>query len=89
MQTGFIIFDIEEPSWEAFRCTDRDDVVSCLANVFETRPHPTILSYEIDGFCRDVSEEFRPAPIEETPTREIGWRRSHTEFMTQSGAFER
>lgn len=28
-------------------------------------------------------------PVEETPTREIGWRRSHTEYMTLIGAFDR
>lgn len=85
---GFIIFDVED-EWHASRCSNPEDVRLCLSNMFENRPHPTIISYEVDGYARDVTDEFRPAPVEETPTREIGWRRSHTEYMSLIGAFDR
>lgn len=54
----FILFDIED-AWYASVCLNESDVQRCIANIFEKRPFPTVLEYEVDGYCRDRTEEMR------------------------------
>lgn len=54
----YILYDIED-RWYACICLNESDLQLCLANIFEKRPFPTVLEYEVDGWCHDRTEEMR------------------------------
>lgn len=85
--TGYIVFQVED-AWHGSRCSNPEDVRMCIANMFETGGMPTVIQYEIDGYARDVTDEYRPEPPHEQDI-EIDWRRGHTNHMRKIGSFAR
>lgn len=88
----FIVFDPED-SWAASQCPSEADLKDCLSNIFGRRSFPTVLEYEIDGYCRNVTDEKRklygPKPAPDEYQEYENWTRPHTRLMARSGAFGR
>lgn len=61
----------------------------CAEAVTAFKKPVTVMRITKDFVARDVTDEFVKPEPEETPTRDIGWRRSHSEYMAQLGSFDR
>lgn len=89
---SYIAFDPED-RWYASICLTETDLQLCLSNIFGKRPFPTVLEYEIDGWCHDRTEEMRekygPKPIILDYPEDGDWRRDHSRHMSSLNAFGR
>lgn len=88
----YIAFDIEDRYYASI-CLNESDLQLCISNIFAKRPFPTVLEYEVDGWCHDRTDEMRekygPKPERQEYEDAPDWRPGHTRHMSAIGAFGR